>query len=258
MDLRLTFDEVPELYDRMRPTYVSELFSDIFSYSKLNKDSRVLEIGIGTGQATLPFLEAGCDVTAIELGSELAEYSIDKYKKYTNLKVINVDFMDYECLENCFDVIYSATAFHWIPEQDGYKKVYNLLKSGGTFARFRNHPYRDKDNELLSEAIENLYKEFFPNANKGNPIEYNVEDAATLSNLSIKYGFNDAEYKMYKRIRTLSSDEYIGLLHTYSDHRALGKDALSKFSDKIADAIYANGEKINIYDTIDLQLARKP
>ena len=37
MDLRLTFNEVPELYDRLRPTYVSELYKDIVEYSGIKQ-----------------------------------------------------------------------------------------------------------------------------------------------------------------------------------------------------------------------------
>jgi 16S rRNA A1518/A1519 N6-dimethyltransferase RsmA/KsgA/DIM1 with predicted DNA glycosylase/AP lyase activity len=33
-----------------------------------------MEVGIDTGQATVPFLETGCEVTAIELGRDLAEF----------------------------------------------------------------------------------------------------------------------------------------------------------------------------------------
>ena len=34
------------------------------------------------------------------------------------------------------DLVYSASAFHWIPEEIGYSKVYEMLKPGGAFARF--------------------------------------------------------------------------------------------------------------------------
>ena len=45
--------------------------------------------------------------------------------------------------EGAYDLVYSASAFHWIPEEIGYPKVYGMLKPGGAFARFANHPNRD-------------------------------------------------------------------------------------------------------------------
>jgi 16S rRNA A1518/A1519 N6-dimethyltransferase RsmA/KsgA/DIM1 with predicted DNA glycosylase/AP lyase activity len=46
----------------------------------------VLEVGIGTGQATLPILETSCSLTAIELGYHLAEFSKCKFKNYKKFK----------------------------------------------------------------------------------------------------------------------------------------------------------------------------
>jgi ubiquinone/menaquinone biosynthesis C-methylase UbiE len=46
------FDEVPELYDRLRPTYPDELFADLVSIAGIHQGSSMLEVGCGTGQAT--------------------------------------------------------------------------------------------------------------------------------------------------------------------------------------------------------------
>ena len=126
--LETTFNTVYSEYDRWRPTYVKELYEDIFAAKEVNETSNVLEVGIGTGQATLPILETSCALTAIELGDKLAEYSKEKFRSFNKFQVINIAFQDYECTPNTYDLIYSASAFHWIPEEIGYTKVYNLLK----------------------------------------------------------------------------------------------------------------------------------
>lgn len=82
MELRETFNTSEENYDRYRPGYPEELFSDIFSYAGLKQGSFVIEIGTGTGQATLPFLKKGCKVTGIELGDRLSEYARQKFGAY--------------------------------------------------------------------------------------------------------------------------------------------------------------------------------
>lgn len=54
--LETTFNSVYTEYDRWRPNYVKELYDDIFDVKEINPSSNVLQVGIGTGQATLPIL----------------------------------------------------------------------------------------------------------------------------------------------------------------------------------------------------------
>ena len=54
--------------------------------------------------------------------------------------------------DDIYDIIYSATAFNWIPEKIGYSKTYDLLKEDGTLALFgtnhhRNHRTLSQDKE---------------------------------------------------------------------------------------------------------------
>ena len=69
--LRATFDQAAELYDRARPRYPPALFEDLADVTGIGPGSRVLEIGPGTGQATLSLAERGCRVVAVELGPDL-------------------------------------------------------------------------------------------------------------------------------------------------------------------------------------------
>lgn len=152
--LEWTFNTVANEYDKWNPTYIQELYDDIFNYKEINQTSNVLEIGIGTGQATEPILQTGCTLTAVEIGDKLAEFSRQKFSQYKKFSVVNMPFQDFECEENTFDLIYSARAFHWIPEEIGYPKVFNMLKSRGVFARFANHPFKDKGREEIHVAMQ--------------------------------------------------------------------------------------------------------
>lgn len=80
--LEWTFNTVAEEYDKWSPEYVSELYEDLFDYQPLTLNSEALEVGIGTGQATLPILRTGCKLTAVELGDQLAELTRRKFKDY--------------------------------------------------------------------------------------------------------------------------------------------------------------------------------
>ena len=66
------FNEVPALYERVRPLYPDELFTDLIAVTGVYATSSVLEIGCGTGQATRALAQLGGHVTAIEPGAEMA------------------------------------------------------------------------------------------------------------------------------------------------------------------------------------------
>lgn len=127
--LETTFNTVYSEYDKWRPTYVKELYDDIFAAKEIDASSNVLEIGIGTGQATLPFLEKGCALSAIELGSELAQYVKQKYLDYSRFDVINTAFQDYECRPNSFDLVFPLRLFTGYPRKSDIQKYMKSSKA---------------------------------------------------------------------------------------------------------------------------------
>lgn len=258
--LELSFDKVASTYEKFRPGYPDELYRMIFDYSALNESSCAIEVGIGGGQATLPILKTGCHLTAVEYGEELSKICKDKFKEYRNFSVITSKFENTCFADDTYDLVYSASAFHWIPEDIGYTKVFAMLKSGGVFARFANHPYRDKGNLPLSEEMDRIYAEYyykFYNKKQEAPAEYSEEQALQRAEIAEKYGFVDITYALFHRTRTFSANEYSALLGTYSDHIAIEESIRKKFFSKIENAINNHGGSITVYDTIDLQLARK-
>jgi len=139
--LEWTFDTASSVYEKMRPGYVTALYQEILEYIPLDESCKAVEVGIGTGQATLPILKTGCEITAVECGESLAEKCRNKFRDYPNFSVKTRKFEDAILEKESYDLVFSATAFHWIPEEQGYQKVYSILKKGGAFARFANHPY---------------------------------------------------------------------------------------------------------------------
>ncbi len=71
--LSQTFDRAAESYDRIRPDYPEALFDDLTALAGLRPGDHLLEVGCGTGQATLPLARRGFRVTCVELGAGLAD-----------------------------------------------------------------------------------------------------------------------------------------------------------------------------------------
>lgn len=255
MDKRLTFNEDAANYDKWRPAYCAELFRDIIAYSRMGQGGKVIEIGLGTGQATRPFLETGCELAAIELGADLAEYSQLKFREHKNFRVHNTTFEEFTGPDESADLIYSATAFHWIPEDVGYSKVRELLKKGGTVALFWNRPFAAREDDELHQHIQRIYQQYRPSNTK--LIEHDTEKYQAISQNLRTYGFKDIQFKLYHLTRSFSSADYIALLNTYSDHRSMPSAIKEPFEEEIRAAIMKSGDVLTIYDTIDLHLGRK-
>ena len=152
-----TFDTVASSYEKIRPGYPDELYRAVFAYRPIGPSSHAVEVGIGGGQATLPVLKTGCAVTAVEYGEQLAKVCREKFSGYPGFSALTGRFEQVTLPDDAYDLVYSASAFHWIPEEIGYTKVFQILKSGGAFTRFANHPFRAKDDPDLFGAINEVY-----------------------------------------------------------------------------------------------------
>lgn len=252
MNKRLTFNEDATNYDKYRPRYCEELFISIIEYSGVDATKKAIEVGIGTGQATEPILQTGCFVTAIELGDNLAEYSRIRFSGYDNFEIQNVAFEDYKVDNNSIDLIYSGTAFHWIPEEVSYKKTYDMLKSGGTIALFWNRP--SVDNLDMHKDLQAIY-EMIPT------MKASIQDKQEVYNKIIESinnnGYIDLQFKLMHQTRNLNTEDYISLLNTYSDHISLESGIKEQLYKGIREVINGYGGNIVIHDTIDLYLAKK-
>ena len=186
-----TFDTVASTYEKMRPGYSDELYDAIFDYIPIGEDSHALEVGIGGGQATLPVLKTGCRLTAVDPGEKFSALCCDKFRAFSKFSVITGKFEEVSLEENACDLVFSASAFHWVPEEEGYQKVFRVLKSGGAFARFANHPYRDKGKPALSDDIDALYARYYSTYHKKAhkpPVEYTEAEAVERADIAKKYG----------------------------------------------------------------------
>src|SRR5689334_16353257 len=88
LSLRVTFDEAALLYNEIRPHYPDDLFSTLIAVTSLSAHATLLEIGPGTGQATLPLAQRGFAITAIELGDALAQMARQQLHDYNNVQII--------------------------------------------------------------------------------------------------------------------------------------------------------------------------
>jgi len=221
---RDSFDEASREYDEVRPSYPDKLIKDIIRISKIPEEGKILEVGCGTGQATIRFAEQSYPMTCLDIGKNLVKIAREKCKNYPNVTIHNISFENWQPeKKGAFDLLISGTAFHWIPLEIAYPKAAEVLKDTGSIALFWNmHPtpytgfFQDVQRVYHRVVPEWTDPKNSPGTEKKILEKKNYIDGTGL--------FERVKVRRYPWSRTYSTDQYLKLLDTYSDHRSLQKD----------------------------------
>ena len=251
MEFRKVFDTIPEQFDRYRPRYCPALFADLIAYAGIGPGKTVLELGPGTGQATDPILDTGCDYHAIELGEHLVQVMNRKYGSRPNFHIVNDDFITHDFEGQQFDLIFSAATIQWIPEEIAFSKTFDLLKPGGTLAMMLTKGDYRTPNEALFQKIQEVYARYF------HPETEYAHGSFAYANAT-HYGYVDFEKREYHGERVFTADEYVSFCGTHCDHIVIPEPDKSKFFSGLREAVWEAGNRIVFQDTYVLYLTKKP
>ena len=159
------FDRIAADYDA-RPGYPAPVFNILVERCGLQPGTRVLEIGPGTGQATVPLLERGANITAVEPGAALARRLAERTAGH-DLSIVVSTFEKAELPQATFDLVVSATAYHWVVPSVGAGKCAEVLRDRGWVALWwtiwgdpdRPDPFHDALHSLLGAKAPHLIKD---------------------------------------------------------------------------------------------------
>ncbi len=255
--LRATFDEAAELYDRARPGYPPELFEDLAALAALGPEARVLEIGCGTGQATVPLAERGLAIVAVELGPGLAAVARRNLASFPSVAVVVAAFEDWPLPTRPFDLVLSATAFHWLDPAIRVTKAADALRPGGALATIATHHVAGGTESFFVEA-QRCYERWDPTTSPGLRLP-SADDVPTESDqLDHAARFSPATFRRYQWEQTYATAAYREVLLTYSSHRALPPATRAKLLDCIAHLIDTRyGGSISKRYLTELRVARR-
>ena len=238
--LRTTFDGAALLYDEVRPGYPEELFDDVVELSGIPPGGRILEIGCGTGQATLPFARRGYRVLCVELGENLAAVARRNLAPYPRAEVRTGDFESFPLPEGAFDLAVSATAFHWLDPALAYPKTARALRPGGAIALFWNeHVYSEASGGFF-EAAQKVYERETPEIVKPDDHKglYRPEDLPDrAAEIEASGLFGEVVRRDYRWDEPYDAEGYLRVLSTYSGHIALDPASRERLFRGISDLI---------------------
>ena len=92
----------------------------IEQFKLVKQGVRVLEIGCGTGGNLLPFLEAGCEVTGVDIASKSIEIAADLLGKREGLVLIADDIYNRTEKDGIYDIIIMRDVIEHIHNQEKF------------------------------------------------------------------------------------------------------------------------------------------
>jgi SAM-dependent methyltransferase len=237
---RFLFDQAAVAYDEARSGYPPQLINKLIELAKPPEKARILEIGCGTGQITRPFAERGYEIVAVELGEHLARMARANLAPFPNVQVIHNSFEEWITDEPPFDLVLSAQTFHWIDPEVGYPKIRHLLTNSGQLAVVYNLFPGSID--TVYQDLDRIYQRTFPTREESDAATSLQENVArTIRTITDSGLFREPVVWDHAWIETYTTDRYMKLLESFSDHRNMDESARMQLIDEVRTIIDKHG-----------------
>lgn len=252
-----SFDAIATAYDAVRPNYPAAVVERIVEYSALTQGARALEIGCGSGKATVAFAGLGFRLQALEPGAKLAAVAAETLAEFPNIEIIQTRFEDWSAPRADYQLIFAAQSYHWLDPETRATRCAELLGTGGALAVFGH--WDDISASPHFRAIDAAYAEHAPELRTADAARafYGAAQSPALAEFNRCEALADVAFEQFHWQRSLSSEQFCALLLTYSHHRALPEVRRQALIEQIAHTIRTNGDEITLSYSTGLFLARK-
>jgi SAM-dependent methyltransferase len=254
---RLAFGDVAELYDSSRPSYPDALVDDVLAFARAGD---ALEVGAGTGRATALFGARGLRIHAIEPSPPMAALAQRNCAALAQVEIEQTDFERFDPHGIRFGLLYSAQAWHWVSPEVRYVKAAQVLAPGGTLALFWNRP-RWEDSPLrdeLRDAYRRAAPDFGPDPGPMHPDTVAEPElwGDWERELTAAPQLGEPEVRSYRWSHEYTTERYLRLLRTHSDHILLGPARLEALLEAVGAVLNGHGATIPVSYVTVLCLAR--
>jgi len=252
------FDEIAELYDQGRRECPSFLFDDLFALSGIVPvAARILEIGCGTGQATLPLARRGCEVLCVELGANLAKIARRKLAQFPRVTIVNASFEEWQPNGELFDIVLAVTSWHWIDPRVRYAKAAAALRPGGVLAFTTGGHACPPGFDSFFTEIQECYNAIGYGLPKW-PFPPPAEVPDSRDEIERSRYFDDVRISRRVWTEEFTADEHVALMATASDHQLLEPAKCERLFASMRRLINARpGRRIVKHNLTILHVARK-
>lgn len=257
---RLVFGEAAELYDRARASYPDSVIADVFDFASSGSGvGRALEVGAGTGKATVSFADRGVEIVALEPDPAMAAVAKRNCQHFPNVSIETVSFEEWRPESAGFDLVFSAQAWHWVRPEVRYINASESLRPNGTLALFW-HRFQWSDDDPVRQELDDLYRTTAPELYARRPGFPGLTplhfDDYMIGEVTATERFTDVQARFHPWSATFDGPGFIDLLATQSDHRLLSEADRASLFESVGQIVSDHGGQITIPHETFLLLAR--
>ena len=221
--LRTTFNSAASLYHQARPGYPAELYDELVRLARLRPGDRLLEVGCATGKATIPLARRGFPITCVEIGADLAAEARRNLGGFPQVNIVNGAFETWAPPQAGFDLVFAATAWHWIDPAVRYRKAWDLLRDGGHLAFWEAAHVFPAGGDPFFRQLQDVYDEIGEGLPAGAQFPAAAELPDQRAGIEATGLFTDVAIRRFGWEIEYTADEYIRLLDTFSGHIAMAQ-----------------------------------
>ena len=201
-------------YDRFRPRYPDQLFDDLLVLDGLGDGPGIVEIGTGTGIATLPLVERGCRVVGTEPSTRMA--SVAEAKLAGRATVVVGTFEDAE-LDCGADVVVAFNSWHWVDPAKAVARLAAVLRPAGWVGLVWT--------EVVSWGQEPFESAVGERLGIPWPKAFDVV-SRSIASIDEDGRFGPFTQRRYTFTRRLDADTYLAVMRTYGGPHTEERDAI--------------------------------
>lgn len=250
-----TFGKISNLYDRARITYPIQLIDDIVSYSGIKENGNILDVGCGTGQATILFAERNYTIVGLDAGQEMVKIAKEKCSLYPRVSFKVGIFEDAEFFDSSLDIIVSGMAWHWINPEGREEKARRILRNRGALALFWSYQ-RKEESDFVKDVSKVLDKyggiDRGPAGSKVRQIADDIYEKLRKNNF-----FTDVVIREYDEDFEFSKERYLDLVISYGWVQGLSENKRRSLEEDLQELFKKYKEPMIIPYRYVLVLAKK-